>query len=69
MDIFVVIQQMLVLLAMMMVGFIVFRIRWLDDNACSKMSKIVVNVLNPCLMVNGVLGGGARSRAVCFFRH
>lgn len=60
MDIFVIIQQMLVLLAMMLVGFIVFRIRWLDDNACSKMSKIVVNVLNPCLMINGVLGGGAR---------
>ncbi len=60
MDIFVIIQQMLVLLAMMLVGFIVFKVRWLDDNACSKMSKIVVNVLNPCLMINGVLGGGAR---------
>jgi len=56
MDIFVIIQQMLVLLAMMLVGFIIFRIKWLDDNACAKMSKIVVNVLNPCLMVNGVLG-------------
>ena len=64
MDIFVIVQQMLVLLAMMLVGFIVFKIRWLDDNACSKMSKIVVNVLNPCLMVNGVLGGGDRKSVV-----
>lgn len=53
---FVVIQQMLVLLVMMLIGYIVFRIKWLDANACSKMSKIVVNVLNPCLMINGVLG-------------
>ena len=56
MNIFVVIQQMLVLLVMMLIGYIVFRIRWLDANACSKMSKIVVNILNPCLMINGVLG-------------
>lgn len=56
MNVFVVIQQMLVLLVMMLVGYIVFRIGWLDGNACSRMSKIVVNVLNPCLMVYGVLG-------------
>lgn len=60
MNIFVVVQQMLVLLVMMLVGFIVFRIGWLDDNACSRMSKIVVNVLNPCLMVYGVLGKSGR---------
>lgn len=56
MNIFVVIQQMCVLLVMMLIGYIVFRIGWLDGNACSRMSKIVVNVLNPCLMVYGVLG-------------
>ncbi len=56
MNVFVVIQQMLVLLSMMLVGYVVFRIKWLDGNACSRMSKIVINVLNPCLMINGVLG-------------
>lgn len=56
MNIFVVIQQMLVLLVMMLTGYIVYRIGWLDRNACGKMSKIVVNVLNPCLMIYGVLG-------------
>ena len=60
MNIFVVIQQMLVLLVMMLTGYLVFRIGWLDSNACSKMSKIVVNVLNPCLMIYGVLGKDAR---------
>lgn len=59
MNIFVVIQQMLVLLVMMLLGYIVFRIGWLDGNACSRMSKIVVNILNPCLMVYGVLGKDA----------
>lgn len=60
MNIFLVMQQMLVLLVMMLIGYIVFRIGWLDDNACGRMSKIVVNVLNPCLMVYGVLGKEAR---------
>lgn len=56
MNIFVIVQQMLILLVMMLIGYIVFRIGWLDDNSCSRMSKIVVNVLNPCLIVYGVLG-------------
>lgn len=60
MNIFVAMQQMLVLLVMIIIGYLVFRIGWLDDNACSRMSKIVVNVLNPCLMVYGVLGKNAR---------
>lgn len=60
MNIFVAMQQMLVLLVMIIIGYLVFRIGWLDDNACSRMSKIVVNVLNPCLMVYGVLGKDAR---------
>ena len=56
MNIFVIIQQMLVLLVMMLLGYIAFRLDWLDGNSCNKMSKIVVNVLTPCLMINGVLG-------------
>ena len=60
MNIFVVVQQMLVLLVMMLVGYVVFRIGWLDNNSCGRMSKIVVNVLNPCLMVYGVLGKNER---------
>ena len=65
---FVVIQQMLVLLVMMLLGYIAFRIRWLDDNSCSKMSKIVVNVLNPCLMVYGVLGKEVRLESSMLFQ-
>lgn len=68
MSMFVVIQQMLVLLVMMLLGYIAFRIRWLDDNSCSKMSKIVVNVLNPCLMVYGVLGKEVRLESSMLFQ-
>lgn len=68
MNMFVVIQQMLVLLVMMLIGYIVFRIKWLDGNACSRMSKIVVNVLNPCLMVNGVLGKEAKLEGSMLFQ-
>lgn len=56
MDIFVVLQQMLVLLVMMLLGYGAFRLSWLDDNACGKISKIVINILNPCMLINGVLG-------------
>lgn len=68
MNMFVVIQQMLVLLVMMFIGYIVFRIKWLDENSCSRMSKIVINVLNPCLMVNGVLGKEAHLEGSMLFQ-
>ncbi len=56
MNIFVVIQQMLVLLVMMLVGYFAYRKTWIDDNSYGKISKIAINILNPCLMINGVLG-------------
>ena len=68
MNMFVVIQQMLVLLVMMLIGYIVFRIKWLDANACGKMSKIVVNVLNPCLVINGVLGKAVNLKGDMLFQ-
>lgn len=68
MSIFVVVQQMMVLLAMMMIGFIAFKLDWLDDNSCSKLSKIVVNVCNPCLVINGVLGKEAQLKGEMLFQ-
>ena len=68
MDIFVVVQQMLVLLAMMLIGFIIYKLDWLDNNACGSLSKIVINVCNPCLMINGVLGKGERLEGSMLFQ-
>lgn len=55
MNTFIVIQQMLVLFALMVVGYACYKISWLDKNAYGKLSKIVVNVMNPMLIINGVL--------------
>lgn len=56
MDTWVVFQQMLVLFAMMAVGYFSYRLNWLDDASCSKLSTIIVQVLNPAVIINGVLG-------------
>lgn len=55
MNTFIVIQQMLVLFALMVVGYFCYKISWLDKNAYGRLSKIVVNVMNPMLIINGVL--------------
>lgn len=52
----VVIQQMLVLFAMMVAGYLAYRCGWLNDEACSKLSTMIVHVLNPAIIINGVLG-------------
>ena len=56
MDIFVIIQQMLVLLAMMLIGVFVYKKNWIGAQGEGNISKLVVNVLNPFLVVSGVLG-------------
>lgn len=59
MDMFIIVQQMLMLLAMMLLGFIIYKLNWVDGKSCASISKIVINICNPCLTVYGVLGKGA----------
>ena len=47
---------MLVLLAMMAVGFFCYKKSWVSDETAGHLSKLVVNVFNPILVINGVLG-------------
>ncbi len=56
MDIQIILQQMLMLFAMMVTGYFIWKKEWFDENAYQKLSKVVVNILNPLLVVNGVLG-------------
>ena len=56
MNIGVVFGQMLVLLAMMAVGFFCYKKSWVTDETAGHLSKLVVNIFNPILVVNGVLG-------------
>lgn len=56
MNIGIIFGQMLVLLAMMAVGFFCYKKGWVSDETAGHLSKLVVNVFNPILVVNGVLG-------------
>lgn len=44
------------LFAMMLIGFFLWRKQWIDESANQKLSKIVVNIFNPMMVVSGVLG-------------
>ena len=61
MDVFVIFGQMLVLFSMMLLGYFVYRIGWVTDDTSARLSKLVVNIFNPVLVINGVLlrSGGA----------
>lgn len=54
MNAMLVFKQMLILFAMMLAGYYCYRNDWLDENSYNKLSKIVVNILNPILVINGV---------------
>lgn len=56
MDIQVIFAQMLMLFAMMLAGYMIWKKEWFDENAYQKTSKIVVNILNPILVIYGVVG-------------
>lgn len=56
MDIGIIFGQMLVLLAMMLTGAFVYQKKWLGEEGAANISKLVVNVFNPMLVISGVLG-------------
>lgn len=56
MNVGVIFGQMLVLLAMMAVGFFCYKKSWVSDETAGHLSKLAVNVFNPILVINGVLG-------------
>lgn len=55
MNTIIILQQMIVLFALMVVGYFCYKISWLDKNSYAKLSKVVVNVMNPMLIINGVI--------------
>lgn len=52
----IVLQQMLILFAMMAIGYGLWKIKWLDDGSCKGISKLVVNVFNPLLLLGSIAG-------------
>lgn len=55
MDITIIIQQMLVLAAMMAVGYCLREKAWLHKDTYQILSRIVVNIFNPLLIIDGVI--------------
>ena len=55
MDIKVIIGQMIVLFALMGLGFLLYRVNILDLNANSKLTSLVLSVTTPCMVLNSVL--------------
>ncbi|MCI2036270.1 MAG: hypothetical protein LKJ73_10230, partial [Oscillospiraceae bacterium] len=47
-------QQMCVLFAMMLIGYIAFRAGYLTEPVSVKLSSIVVNIANPALILTSV---------------
>lgn len=56
MNAWIVFQRMLVLFAMMMTGFFSYKKGILDEGSLSKLSKLVVSIMNPLLIIDGVIG-------------
>ena len=55
MNFFVVLQQMLALFAMIFIGFYAYKVHWVTQDTSDRLSKLLVNILNPALLINGVL--------------
>ena len=55
MDIKVVIGQMIVLFALMGLGFLLYRVNILDLDTNSKLTSLVLSVTTPCMVLNSVL--------------
>lgn len=56
MDSIVLFQQLLVLLALMLTGAIAYKTKLIDDGTYDHLSSLMVWILNPFLMISGVVG-------------
>lgn len=56
MDSFILFEQLIVLLAMMFTGFLAYKTKLIDDPTYSHLSSLMVWILNPMLMISGVIG-------------
>ncbi len=50
-----VLQQMFVILMMIVLGFVLYKLQYLNDQVHSKLSSIVVDFLNPFMLISFVL--------------
>lgn len=56
MNTLVLMQQMLILLAMMAAGFIAYKVGWIDNSVSGRISTLVVRIFNPFLILTAISG-------------
>ena len=59
-------QQMVVLFALMLIGFYIRRKEYISDETCRHLSWMVVNIANPALVVSGSLNSEETLRGQAF---
>lgn len=69
MNILLVTEQMLILFAMMFVGYLVFRLHWVTEETTSRLSTLVVNIFNPFLTISSVFGKDISSTGNIFWEN
>ena len=69
MDIFVAAGQMLVLFAMMFTGYFLARRDWINNSLSSALSRLVVNIFNPFLMISSVFGQSLKQSGPLFWEN
>ncbi len=53
---YLLLQQMLVLFAMMITGFWACRMKWIDRHGSNKLTTLIIKIFNPMLILSSVLG-------------
>lgn len=56
MDSTILLERMFVLFIMAVIGIFCYKKNILDDGACKKITSLIVNILNPMIIVSGVIG-------------
>ena len=62
MDLPVIFQTMVKLLLMLLLGYILNKVDILDQNTNKKLSKLIVNVTTPLLVLSSVCASGSENR-------
>ncbi len=69
MDLLLVAQQMLILFAMMLVGYVIFKLHLVTEEVTSKLSSLVVMIFNPFLTLSSVFGRSISSTGNAFWEN
>ena len=50
----IIFQKLLVLFGFMLLGTLGYKRRWISDEGASQISRLIVNIFNPALIITGI---------------